>query len=338
MSAATSTPARPGRAAPAMLTATLCGALSVTGASGSLGTSQLGGTKPRHILLALLLHPGQPVGTRHLITLLWGQQPPPRAAATLASYVSVLRRKLDGLNPGRASAIRTIPGGYVLDASSVQVDTHRFQALLQQARTPGQPATDAVTAFTAALDAVTGPLLPEEKPTSWLDEERAGHHQSTTRALSDAANAGLTAGQLELAERWARLVLDRDHYDETAWHVLLESLERRGQHADGVRAYHTCRRLFTDELGCAPGPGIRATFTRLLAGTNETTQDGAAPLVDAVIRLHHELSSTITDGESLRSATLAGLGTIEEACRLLDQLLTSVRIQAAADYPTPISA
>ena len=71
-----------------MLTVTLCGALRVTGAAGSLGASQLGGTKPRHILLALLLQPGQPVATRHLITLLWGPQPPPGAAATLVSYVS----------------------------------------------------------------------------------------------------------------------------------------------------------------------------------------------------------------------------------------------------------
>ncbi len=38
------------------------------------------------------------------------------------------------------------------------------------------------------------------------------------------------------------------------------TLERRGQHADGVRVYDTCRRLFTEELECAKAPGIRATL------------------------------------------------------------------------------
>jgi len=333
-----STLTRPNRVTGPALSATLCGSLNISAGGVSLGARQLGGAKPRHILVALLLQPGQPVAKRHLITLLWGQDAPPGAAATLETYVSVLRKKLDGLNPGRHGVIKTVPGGYVLDASLVQVDTDRFQTLAAEARAPGLPAPSAVAGFCAALASVGGVLLPEEKALAWIDEERAAHEDRVTRALADGASAALVADELELAERWARLVLKRNEFDESAWRVLLESLERRGQHADGVRAYDTCRRLFAEELGCAPGPGIRATFTRLLAGTNETTGDGVAPLVEAVVRLHHEVSSTMTDGESLGSATLSGLGAIEEACRLLDQLLTSVRIQAAAGYRTPISA
>jgi hypothetical protein len=77
-------------------------------------------------------------------------------------------------------------------------------------------------------------------------------------------------------------------------------LERRGEHADAVREYEACRTVFAAELGCDPGPRLRAVFRRLLAATSEQ-DDALRDLVAAVVRLHHVLDETHTphrpDGE-----------------------------------------
>ena len=52
------------------------------------------GAKPRALLAALLLRPGQTVSAERLIDELWGDEPPETAQNTLQVYVSQLRRAL----------------------------------------------------------------------------------------------------------------------------------------------------------------------------------------------------------------------------------------------------
>lgn len=358
MTVRTTTPPRPrSESSAAHLTATLCGALRVSSETASIEAAQLGGSKARQILIALLLRPGQPVSKNHLIQLLWDGAPPTGAVSTLETYVSVLRKRLDTLAPGRP-AITTVPGGYLVDPRAVDVDIHRSRVLLEEAAAPALPRDAAVTAFAAGLAAARGALLPDEGAAAWLEQERVAHEDHMTRALAAAASAALDAGQLERAERWARNALERDQFDESAWRVLLESLERRGLHADGVRAYDRCRRLFEAELGCAPGPKIRATFGRLLTGTREVGDEGVGALVDAVVRLHVEVSAHAAAQSAARSDAMAAagpngqrsdgdvnrgsgfalskLGAIEDACHLLEDLLNTVRVKAS--FGSAISA
>ena len=316
-----------GTAAP--LVATLCGDFTVRAGQSVLVSRQMGGAKPRHLLIALLRSPGQPVDKHRLVELLWGVCPPPGAVATLESYVSFLRRKLDGLEAGEGTLIKTVPGGYVVDPDRVAVDTHQFGRLAREARDPAVSPTRAVAAFAAALSVVEGAFLPEENGIGWIDEERQAHQQRVTRVLVDAAAAALLAGDLDLSERWARSGLERDPFDEGAWRALLESMERRGRHADALRAYDTCRRLFADELGCVPGPGLQHTFARLLAGTQHGRDEGLDHLLQAVVRLHLEVVAAPSGG----SRDAAGWqppapAALEEACSLLDRLLVRVRSDA----------
>ena len=105
--------------------------------------------------------------------------------------------------------------------------------------------------------------------------------------------------------------------------MLLESLEVRGQHADGVRAYDSCRRLFAKELGCAPGPGIRAAFSRLLAGTQQGDEAGLGSVVQALLRVYAEASPPRPS--MAPSASGANPTALEDACRVLDSLLVAAR-------------
>lgn len=306
------------------LRAALCGAATISAHGLVLGPRQLGGAKPRHILVALLLRVGQPVTKAHLVEVLWGDAPPTGAMSTLEGYVSLLRKRLEPLHPDQEGPVRTVPGGYLADPSLIEVDTERFRTLSEAARRPGTPPTQALLDYASALRIVEGGLLPDETAHLWLEEERRTHDARVRRVMVEAAALALTAGQPELAERWARDALESDGFDETAWRVLLESLEVRGQHADGVRAYDSCRRLFDEELGCAPGPGIRAAFSRLLAGTQQDEDQGLGNLVQAVVRVYAELAPR-PSAAAVVGAPALNPTALEEACRLLDSLIASAR-------------
>lgn len=293
-------------------TMTLCGSLTVAYGDRTIGARQLGGAKPRQILVALVLRPGQALGKASLVRLLWGDAPPPGALSTLEGYVSLLRKRLEVLGPALAGAVLTVPGGYQLDLTTVEVDVHRFRALAASARSAA-PA-DAVQTYAAAIAAVDGSLLPDER-LDWLDEARHQLDHEQLEVLTDAAETALAAGELDLAQRWARRAISLDAYDEPAWRVVLECCERRGLHAEGLRAYDECRRLLAEELGCAPGPAVREVFGRLLEQAKRADGDPLGALVDAVVRLHVAVSRT----------SPAGGSGVEDDWRLLEHLLDVAR-------------
>jgi len=84
---------------------------------------RLGGPKQRALLALLLLEPGRPVAADRLAGELGAE-----GEATLRSYVSRLRRVL-----GRET-LAAESGGYLLRATRDQVDAHRFDRLVRQAR------------------------------------------------------------------------------------------------------------------------------------------------------------------------------------------------------------
>src|SRR5438128_560077 len=88
----------------------------------------LGGQKQRAVLAVLLLDAGRVVSTDRLVDALWGEQPPRTAATSLQNFVSQLRKVLG------ADAVETRAPGYRLRVEPDQLDLHRFERLLEDAR------------------------------------------------------------------------------------------------------------------------------------------------------------------------------------------------------------
>ncbi|WP_186815118.1 AfsR/SARP family transcriptional regulator [Terrabacter aerolatus] len=308
------------------------GGLRVTAGGCSAGPRQLGGAKPRQILVALLLRREQAVCKASLVGLLWGDSPPAGAMSTLEGYVSLLRKRLDAVSPGLGTAVRTVPGGYLLELTGIEVDVHRFRDLGAGART--RKGAEAVRHYAEALEVVGGTLLPDEH-LDWVDDARVGLGTELLHVLDEAAEAALAAGDLDRAHRWARRAIGWDPFDEKAWRVVLECCGRRGLHAEGLRAYDECRRIFAAELGCTPGPGVRETFERLLDSVRKVDDDPLAALVDAVVRLHLVISSP--DGTSLvppgRGAGGPGGFDEEDDWRLLERFLSTARRRRVGRSP-----
>src|SRR5215472_6704818 len=108
----------------------------------------LGPRLQRTLLAILVVEAGHAVPVDRLIGLLWRDEPPAAAIASVQAYISQLRRVLE---PGRAprmpaQVLVTQDPGYMLRVTDDQVDALRFQALVRRAHNDlagGQPAAAA---------------------------------------------------------------------------------------------------------------------------------------------------------------------------------------------------
>ncbi|MFT4471570.1 AfsR/SARP family transcriptional regulator [Arthrobacter sulfonylureivorans] len=246
----------------------MIGNLRITRGNTVLTAEKLGGPKPRQVLEILLLNVGSPMSKDRLVDMLWGGRAPGEALATLESYVSILRRNLQ---PGCAKSgpLRTANGGYMIDREMVDVDLYRFQRLLRAAEFAA-PA-NAYPLLNDALSLASGPLLGDELTPEWAEEARAAHAEMVQHAQLLAAESALTLGRADEAVLWAQRCIAAAPLNEAAWTALIVGLEQSDRHADGLQAYERCRRIFSDELGCCPGPGLQEVYGRLLHATAESS-------------------------------------------------------------------
>ena len=307
----------------------LLGGLCVRAGGTTMGPRELGGAKPRHLLVALLLNRGTPVSKDRLMALLWGGSPPSCATATLEGYVCVLRKRLQPLQTARGSLITTMAGCYAIDMSRVDLDLVRYERLVAAALEPATSAADALPMLQEAMALAESPLLPEEVESPWLDDARRIYKESVRTNLIAAAEK-VSGFSSVSSERWARLALESDPLDESAWHALLTGMEASGHHARGLQTYDQCRRLFSAELGCAPGPGLQTLYVRLLRGANEDN-DELSHLLDSVVRLH--MASQVGSGPATTEAgrgisdEVSHTASVEQAIRALNHLVRSVRVR-----------
>ena len=268
------------------MTVQMIGNLRIRRGETVLTADKLGGPKPRQVLEILLLHVGSPVSKDRLVHLLWGGRAPGEALATLESYVSILRRNLQ---PGCAKTgpLRTANGGYMIDRDMVDVDLHRFQALVRAAEFAEPPR--AYSLLAEALSLASEPLLGDELTPDWAEVARSGHAETVQHAQQLAAEAALALHRPDDAVLWAQRCVAASPLNEAAWTLLIRGLELCGRHADGLQAYERCRRLFGRDLGCAPGPALQEVHVRLLKATADA-QSGLSEVLAALLLLNERLT------------------------------------------------
>lgn len=280
----TARPAQRGGGRPARMQVRFFGGFHLRVDAVVLGPRQLGGTKPRLILEALLAHGGAPVSKDRLVSMLWEGDGSKGSRANLETYVCVLRKHLHAAAPGIEDVIGSVAGSYTLDMSRVELDLDRHEELIRRATDPRTAAADAVPLFVEALALGQADVLPEEGDLEWLVDLRRLHVGRMRTLLVQGAVKVLDLAP-SLSRQWSMFALEQDSLDEAAWISYLSSLERLGQHAEGLRAYNDCRQVFARELGCSPGRVLQETYVRLLRGANEANGE-LSRLLDAVVSLH----------------------------------------------------
>src|SRR5262245_66231697 len=103
---------------PVTLEFRILGPLEVSDETGPIA---LGGPRQRGLLAILVLETGRVVPTDRLVDLLWGEEAPKTATASLQNAVGRLRKALG------ADVLETRAPGYVLNVTVDQLDARRFE-------------------------------------------------------------------------------------------------------------------------------------------------------------------------------------------------------------------
>ena len=252
----------------------LFGRLEVRTRGVRLSGRDFGGIKPRHILALLALR--GPLAKAELTELLWDGRPPANHKATVESYVSVLRHRLDPAASARTSAITTRSGGgYALSGDRVRVDVARFDELVAAAA--GRSASGALRPLTAAAHLAGRPLLEEEGRSVWAVAAREQYKARLIGTLLDAGGHAMAGGHAASALGLAERAVGLDPMAERGWAITMAAHRALGDRVAALRAYDRCRRHLAEGLGVEPSAETRALFLDLLR------EDGAGTAVDDAV-------------------------------------------------------
>src|SRR5215208_4114453 len=205
----------------------------------------LGGRKRRAVLAVLLLHPNETLETERLIDELWGESPPAHALKTLQVHVSRLRKELA---PG---VLVTREHAYELQVDVDELDAHRFEALLEDARgelAAGHP-DRALAALERSLALWRGPPLADLAYEPFAQTEIARLEDLRVAAIEQSIEAKLELGR----------------HGEALHAQLMLALYRAERQADALQAYQNARMRLVEDLGIEPGTRLRELERAVLA-------------------------------------------------------------------------
>jgi predicted ATPase/DNA-binding SARP family transcriptional activator len=229
---------------------------------------ELGGPRQRAVLVRLLLDRGRLVPVERLIEDVWEGNPPGRAAQSLQSYVSNLRRALE---PPRVIVTRA--GGYALEGGEVDVATFVELAASGRRALERGDARAAATALREALALWRGPALADVAYASFAQAEITRLDEQRLAASEDLAESEIALGRhAEAATALAPLVAEQP-LRERARGLLMRALAAGGRQADALRLYEDGRRALADELGVDPSPELRATHEAILRQERPATAE-----------------------------------------------------------------
>jgi DNA-binding SARP family transcriptional activator/pimeloyl-ACP methyl ester carboxylesterase len=228
----------------------------------------MGSAKQRLLLAALLVQANTVVSADRLVDILWGDEPPVDAAATLQNYVSRVRAALEPSrapgDPGKLLLTR-VPG-YLLRVEPDQLDASRFEQLVAEgalALREGNP-TAATKRLGEALELWRGPALAEFADEPFAKAEAARLEERRMSAREDRIDAELALGHhgdvigdLEAAAR-------QNPLRERLWARWMLASYRCGRQAEALRACEELRAYLGEELGIAPNPQLLALEEAIL--------------------------------------------------------------------------
>jgi DNA-binding SARP family transcriptional activator len=237
---------------------------------------EIGAPKQRALLICLLLRLGHTVPVDRLIDDLWEEDPPPQARVTLRSYVSSLRRLLEGA--GEGPVIVTRGTGYGLQVEPDAVEAVRFEKLVGGARDAageGNP-SGALARLDEALGLWRGQALADVTGSAFATGERTRLEELCLSAHEDRFEALLVLGRHREAVAALESFTREAPLRERAQGQLMLALYRSGRPADALGAFRRYRETLVEELGLDPTPGLHQLAERILR------QEEEIPLAPAV--------------------------------------------------------
>ena len=232
-----------------------------------LGDRQVPTGSPQQTVLlsVLLLREGQPASADELVSAIWDGEPPRAAISTVRTYVSRLRRILEG----SSAVIETVGDGYALRVPDGSVDATEFGRLTARARELLRVGAtgDAVAVLDEALGLWRGSALaglPGQFATAQrtrLQESRLAADELRLTGVLDAFPNQHPAVVADLTALVGAFPLR-----EGPRVLLMRALYGSGRQADALEVYREGRVRLNEDLGLEPGPALRLVHERILRG------------------------------------------------------------------------
>ena len=230
------------------------------------------GAKLRSLLAILALNAGRVVAAEQLVDALWGEEPPPAVRNSLQGLVSRLRRALG------SDVVAMRSGGYVLDVRPDEIDVHRFEQLVAEARDAAQRGEtgNAVETLVAAASLWRGDALAEFIYEDFAASEIGRLSELRLAALEMRLDLELELGRHHAVVSELEALVAAHPLRERLRGLLMLALYRAGRQADALRVFQDGRTVLAEELGLEPSPELRRLEAAILA-QDETL---AAPAID----------------------------------------------------------
>ena len=263
----------------------------------------LGGPKQRALLAVLLINANRVVPTERLIALIWGEDAPETAGATLQVTISNLRKILE---PQHARGLLyevlvSQPAGYMLRLASDQLDSARFEMLAaggRQALVEGNALVAAET-FRQGLALWRGAALSDFSTDRFALAESTRLNEMMLETLEGRIEADLALGRhAELVGELESLLLKHPLRERLCAQLML-ALYRYGRQADASDVYYKTRDALVEQQGMDPGTDLQSLFKAIL--NHDPSLD--LPAHSAIVRrprstnLPHQLSTFIGRAE-----------------------------------------
>jgi DNA-binding SARP family transcriptional activator/tetratricopeptide (TPR) repeat protein len=196
-----------------------------------------------------------------IIDVLWGERPPARAAANVASLVSRLRRTLGStrISGGRA--------GYRFQTAGCWVDVDEAERLVTEAESQlrdGRAALAATAAVQARHLLEHGTFLADEPYAPWTEDARRQAERLLRRARHAAWTAALALGEPVAALEPATLAAESDPVDEEAHRACMQALYLAGDPSGALATSESLRATLARELGTDPAPETEKLYLSIL--------------------------------------------------------------------------
>ena len=240
----------------------LFGSLEIEDGDRRLGPGDLGGARPKQVLEILLAARGHRVPTDRIAELIWGERRPKDDAASIQTFVSVLRRHLVTDRNRARQLVVTEQEAYRFATDLVELDLDRFDQLVE--RSSREPTRQARRSLEQALALVRGEVLEDEPYALWAHDLRGSYQGRVLGARLEAADAALAERDFDAALTHSEAATTLDRFSERAHRTAMLALYALGRQHDALARYRTLRSLLAEELGLEPTPETRALEAAML--------------------------------------------------------------------------
>jgi DNA-binding SARP family transcriptional activator len=193
----------------------------------------LGGPRQRALLVALLLRAGRVVPTDQLVDELYGDDPPKTATTSVQNAIVALRKSLS------PEVLVTRPPGYVLQIERDQLDAHRFEGLLRDARRAAPAERRSLLA--RALELWRGPPLAEFAFENWAQSEIRRLDELRLVAVEERVEADIELGHPADVVAELEALVGEHPLRERLWYLLMRARHAAGRSAEALEPFTSAR-------------------------------------------------------------------------------------------------